>query len=272
METLNTLPRITKKAFDRISDHVLRNYGINLTDSKRNLVENRLMKRVRELSLSNFEEYTQHLFDANGKEELSLICDFLSTNKTYFNRESSHFDFLNKVVKNTPAGSNLSIWSSACSAGDEVYTIAAWLQEWGHTNYSILGTDISNRMLEEAQGGIYHSSRLSQLPGYMLKKHLIKVKDEKAELFEVQPELKRNVQFKKFNLIKDMASMTQKFDIIFCRNVLIYFTDSTKRTVIEGLIKKIKPGGYLLLGHCEGMLARETGLVQVQPSVFKVPS
>jgi chemotaxis protein methyltransferase CheR len=265
-------PKISKEAFDQISKHVNRTYGINLSEAKRNLVENRLFKRLRLLRMSTYAQYIEHIFNPNGRAELELLCDFLSTNKTYFYRESVHFDFVQKLLTTTPANKSWKIWSAACSGGDEVYTLSCIFDDAAKRNplqYSILGTDISSRMIEESNEGKYPAIRINPLPNYLIKTYFEKTVDErKQEIFKANAAIRRNVRFQQFNLIKDIPSLSEKFDMIFCRNVLIYFKDDMKKLVVDAMISKLNPGGHLILGHCEGMLCRDTGLKQVSPAVF----
>jgi chemotaxis protein methyltransferase CheR len=265
-------PKISKEAFDQISKHVNRTYGINLSEAKRNLVENRLFKRLKLLRMKSYAQYIEHIFNANGRAELDLLCDFLSTNKTYFYRESVHFDFVQKVLTTTAANKSWKIWSAACSGGDEVYTLSCIFEDAAKRNslqYSILGTDISSRMIEESNEGKYPAIRINPLPTYLIKTYFEKTLDErKQEVFKANTAIRKNVKFQQFNLIKDIPGLSEKFDMIFCRNVLIYFKDDMKKLVVDAMITKLNPGGHLILGHCEGMLCRNTGLKQVSPAVF----
>jgi chemotaxis protein methyltransferase CheR len=265
-------PKISKEAFDQISKHVNRTYGINLSEAKRNLVENRLFKRLRLLRMSSYAQYIEHIFNPAGRAELDLLCDFLSTNKTYFYRESAHFDFLQKLLTKTPPTKTWKIWSAACSGGDEVYTISCIFEEAAKKNslqYSILGTDISSRMIDESNEGKYPAIRINPLPTHLIKTYFEKTQDEKKqEVFTAAGAIRKHVRFQQFNLIKDIPSLPEKFDIIFCRNVLIYFKDDMKQMVVDAMITKLNPGGHLILGHCEGMLCRNTGLKQVSPAIF----
>jgi chemotaxis protein methyltransferase CheR len=265
-------PRISKEAFDQISGYVNRTYGINLSEAKRNLVENRLFKRLRFLRMNSYAQYINHIFEPAGKQELDLLCDFLSTNKTYFYREPAHFDFVQKLLADAAGNKFWKVWSAACSGGDEVYTLSCIFEEavkQRHFQYSILGTDISGRMIDEAKDGRYASSRIGQLPGHFIKNYFDRSGDDKKQaVYAANPAIRKNVRFQQFNLIKDIPGMSQGFDIIFCRNVLIYFKEETKHQVVADLISKLNPGGYLILAHCEGMLCRNTGLKQVSPAVF----
>jgi chemotaxis protein methyltransferase CheR len=269
---IDSTPRISQEAFEQISKHVNRTYGINLSDAKRNLVENRLFKRLRHLSMNSYAQYIKHIFEPAGKHELDLLCDFLSTNKTYFYREPAHFEFLQKLLAESAPNKNWKIWSAACSGGDEVYTLSCIFEEYGKKKplqYSILGTDISGRMIEEAKEGKYEMSRIKQLPTHLVKSYFnISEVENKRKEYSVNAVIRRNVRFQQFNLIKDIPGLSLGFDIIFCRNVLIYFKEETKHQVVADLISKLNPGGYLILAHCEGMLCRNTGLRQVSPAVF----
>jgi chemotaxis protein methyltransferase CheR len=169
---------------------------------------------------------------------------------------------------------SFNIWSAACSAGDEVYTISSILEESNKkkpVRYQVLGTDISNRMIEEAIDGKYTRDRINPLPSHLVKTYFDKISDDKQEWYVANSAVRKHTRFQLFNLIQDMAKQPPNFDIIFCRNVLIYFKEATKLQVVNDLIKKLKPGGYLFLGHCEGMLCRKTDLIQIVPSVFQKP-
>jgi chemotaxis protein methyltransferase CheR len=265
-------PRISKEAFEQISKYVNRTYGINLSEAKRNLVENRLFKRLRFLRMKSYAQYINHIFEPAGKQELDLLCDFLSTNKTYFYREPAHFEFVQKILAEASSSKLWKVWSAACSAGDEVYTLSCIFEDIAKRKplqYNILGTDISGRMIEEAKEGKYTTARINQLPSHLLKTYFDKSEDDKKqEVYSASAAIRKNVRFQQFNLIKDIPGLSQGFDIIFCRNVLIYFKEETKQQVVADLISKLNPGGYLILAHCEGMICRNTRLKQVSPAVF----
>lgn len=265
-------PRISKEGFEQISTYVNRTYGINLSEAKLNLVENRLFKRLKFLRMNSYAQYIRHIFEPAGRQELELLCDFLSTNKTYFYREPAHFHFLQTLVKNAPAGKSWKVWSAASSGGDEAYTMSCLFEEAlasKSLQYDILGTDISKRMIDEAKEAVYPHNRINLLPSHLKKTYFIKTEDDRrGDFYTASPVIRRNVRFQQFNLIKDIPGLHEKFDIIFCRNVLIYFKEEMKHQVVKDLISKLNPGGYLMLGHCEGMLCRNTGLKQVGPAIF----
>lgn len=272
MDFVQQAVRITKTEFAQISRHVGLHYGINLTEAKLHLVENRLAKRLSLLKLKSYSEYIDFIFGTTGKDELELLRDLLSTNMTYFYRESAHFDFLQSVINNASPNQNFTIWSAACSGGDEVYTVASLFEEHAkvkNLSYNILGTDISTRMISQANAGKYSLSRISKLPVHLVRNHFTKSMEDGAAWFSANDSLRRHIRFKEFNLIKDIPTIYTSFDIIFCRNVLIYFNNETKTRVVNELIKKLKPGGYLIFAHCEGLLGHGTGLVPVKPAVFQ---
>jgi chemotaxis protein methyltransferase CheR len=266
-------PRISQEAFEQISRYVNRTYGINLSDAKRNLVENRLFKRLRYLRMSSYAQYINHIFEPAGKPELDLLCDFLSTNKTYFYREPAHFDFVEKILTESPTSKFWKVWSAACSGGDEAYTLSCIFEEAAKRKsiqYNILGTDISGRVIEEAKEGKYTGARINQLPAHLVKTYFEKKEDDrKQDIFSATDTIRKHVRFQQFNLIKDIHGLSQGFDIIFCRNVLIYFKEETKQQVITDLISKLNPGGHLIVAHCEGMICRNTGLKQLGSAVFQ---
>lgn len=265
---------LSSDGFNRITKYARESFGVNLTAVKKNLVENRLGKRVRHLGFNNLDEYANYLFTPLGRAELSLISDYLSTNKTYFYRESAHFEFLTDYFKKTTA-SSLNIWSAACSYGDEAYTISAIANQIRRTHNkslrtNILGTDISSQVLAEAKTGEFPYDRIKTLPSYLLRpnfKEAIDIKQKK--IFRATAEMRNSVQFRKLNLINEIPLVGKQFDIIFCRNVLIYFQQETKEKVIHQLIDQLKPGGYLILSLCESILGRNSRVQQIEPSVFQ---
>ena len=272
----NLTKGIDRQSFNNIRKHVNQKYGINLSLSKKNLVENRLFKRLRHYNFESYSEYHDFIFSQKGRNELALLSDYLSTNKTYFYREHAHFEFFNAFMERFDRHKTLSIWSAASSTGDEAYTLSILLNEFNDRNphqrirYSILGTDISSSVLQIANEGVYKKSHLESLPQALFSKYFKKMTSENgSESYRLIDRVRHYVQFKKLNLINDIPSVIQKFDIIFCRNVLIYFDDENKTKVNKQLINSLKPGGYLVLGHCEGFICKSDKVKQVQPAVFQ---
>ncbi len=276
MLMLDKAQGIDQKSFDNIRDYVRREYGINLTLAKKYLVENRLYKRLGEYNFKSYSDYHDYIFSPYGRNELALLSDYLSTNKTYFYRERAHFQFFSEYLESLSTNKNLSIWSAASSTGDEAYTISILLNEINsriptpNISYSILGTDISSSVIQKAIQAEYNQAHVQGLPEHLLKKYFkIQQGENRSKRYILEEKVKKNVRFKKLNLTKDLPTISEKFDIVFCRNVLIYFDNETKTKVCNQLINKLKPGGYLILGHCEGFVCKSKNMHQVQPAVFK---
>lgn len=272
----NLAKGIDRYSFDNIRKHVHQRYGINLSLAKKNLVENRLFKRLRHYNLDSYSEYHDYIFSDKGSRELALLSDYLSTNKTYFYREHAHFQFFNSYLEKFDSTKSLSIWSAASSTGDEAYTLSILLNEFNEKrlsqkiNFSILGTDISTSVINCANKAVYKKSHIEHLPGPLLAKYFEKIPLDNGTInYKVIDKARNQVHFRKLNLIRDIPSVAQKFDIIFCRNVLIYFDNENKTKVNNQLINSLKPGGFLILGHCEGFVCKSTEVKQVQPAVFQ---
>lgn len=279
--TFTELSRLSDKEFYSITETVNNITGITLPYSKKVMVEARLRKRLKELKYYSFSEYYNAQF-ANeiNQDELLIIIDLLTTNKTDFMREPNHFFFLRDNVLpefyeenyNSNAG-NFQIWSSACSSGEEVYTLSMFLSEfknaYSNFDYNILGTDISTLVLQSAFQAIYDEERISVLPIEFKKKYLLRSKDRQKRIFRIVPELRVKTAFKRLNLMDEVLDVDSTFNVIFCRNVLIYFNRDIQQKVISKLFTKLRPGGYLFLGHSEAMFNKSENIVQVGPSIYR---
>lgn len=267
---------ISDKAFRNIKTLIYKIAGINLSDAKKSLVVGRLNKRLRILGLENFDDYYSYLITKGQAEtdELQWFVDLLTTNETYFFREQLHFDFLIKTVLpefiDNPASKPLSIWSAASSSGEEGYTLCMILAEYLgiEKNWRIIGTDISSKILADAKRGIYDEHRVRLVPTNYRHKYLLKGTGSQKGNVAVAPELKKHIKFESFNLI-DSALNNEKYDVIFCRNVLIYFDHETKDKVVNRLCRNLKPGGYLISGRSESLHSLSHGLTTVMPSVYQ---
>ncbi|KAB2844910.1 MAG: chemotaxis protein CheR, partial [Melioribacteraceae bacterium] len=280
-ESLAELNRLTDKEFYSISETVNSITGITLPYSKKVMVEARLRKRLKELRYNSFTDYYNALFanEING-DELLIIIDLLTTNKTDFMREPNHYFFMRDYVLpefyeenyNSNVG-KFQIWSSACSSGEEVYTLAMFLSEfkiaYQNFDYNILGTDISTLVLQKAYQAIYDEERISVIPIEFKKKYLLRSKDRQKKIFRIVPGLRVKASFKRLNLMDEVLDVDNTFNVIFCRNVLIYFNRDIQQKVISKLFTKLKPGGYLFLGHSETMFNRSEAIIQVGPSIYK---
>ncbi|MEM7106619.1 MAG: protein-glutamate O-methyltransferase [Bacteroidota bacterium] len=268
---------LTQDDFGRFSAYVYQQCGINLTAPKRILLEGRLQKRLVSLNMRSFKEYYKHVTSPAGKEELVHMLDSVSTNKTDFFREPGHFDFIRNVVlpefRNTKENKPLRVWSSACSSGEEPYTTAMVLQDQiengGPFSYEILATDISTKVLRQAVNAVYLEDRIVDVPQHFRKKYLLKSKDPKKALVRIVPELRKKIIYKRMNLMDADYKLDVMYDVIFCRNVLIYFDKETQKNVVRKLTQYLRPGGYLLIGHSESLFEMDLPLKQLMPATFQ---
>lgn len=255
--------------------------GIQLPASKRIMIEGRLRRRVRQLEMVCLDDYGTYLFDQDGwTSERPFLIDCMTTNKTDFFREPAHFVFLREtavpalLARQDRTGTDLKIWSAASSTGAEAYTIAmvlASMQASGtQMRYSILGTDINNEILEQARRAIFPASMLDPIPPDIQKRYVMKAADPRRQEFRIVPQLRRVVQFTALNLMDDSYPFDRDVDIIFCRNVLIYFARPVQQAVLKRLSSHLRPGGYLILGHSESFaLEDKSGMIQVSQTVFE---
>lgn len=269
---VNNTVRLMNNEYNMLSTFIHDNYGINLTDAKRILLESRLQRRLRVVGLDNFKDYVKLICSGKNHEEIINMINVVSTNKTDFFRESSHFDYLTKVLLPKMAASNdkkeLKIWSAASSTGEEVYTIAMIIEEFKRTsnfdiNYSIDGTDISTDVLKKGVKGVYHQSDIAAMPLDLKHRYFLKSKDKESTMVKVIKKLRDQSHFYRFNLMSENFPSKGKYDMIFCRNVLIYFDRKTQFEVIKKLCGSLKTQGHLFLGHSESIIGLELPLKQV---------
>lgn len=259
--------------FKRIGEIVYQSCGINLTSGKEELVRSRLIKRLRALNLPSYSEYLQHVVGDSSGHELRIMIDCLTTNKTSFFRENQHFDYLRTrilpAIKKRDRG--VRIWSAGCSSGEEPYTIAMLLSEEisdiEHANVKVLATDISERVLAKARAGEYEKETVQDIPAGHLAKYFTAVKTSSGRTYTVQNNIKKLVSFARLNLM-DRWPMKGPFDVIFCRNVMIYFDAVTQRNLVQRFHDLLMPGGHLLVGHSESLVANSAGFKYVQPATY----
>lgn len=263
--------------FRRLADFINGYSGIRMPPSKRVMVEGRLRRRLRSHGFGNFDAYCRYLFEEGGLDEEAIhIIDAVTTNKTEFFRESEHFRFLTEVaLPDRVSGRNastLKLWSAACSIGAEPYTLAMLMAEYTrHTadiRYSILATDLCLEVLQKAVSGIYPEDLVQPIPMDMRRRYLLRGRDDAARQVRIAPEVRRMVRFARLNLMDDTYPVEQGFDVIFCRNVLIYFSRSDQEAVLSRLISHLAPGGYLFLGHSETITNMSLPLCTVGPTIF----
>ncbi|WP_420134968.1 CheR family methyltransferase [Rhodopseudomonas sp.] len=274
--------QLSDRQFKSIADLIEGQVGIKLPNAKRLMLEGRLFKRVRALKFDAVGDYVDHLSDEDALEnELTHLIDVVTTNKTDFFREPQHFDFIRRVAvpdllrQHGRKSRDLKVWSSACSTGMEAYTAAMVLDDMIRTgsrfHFRILGTDISTAVLRIATSAIYHRDTIEPVPEEFAKRYFLKARDRTRTEVRVVPELRRLTNFTRMNLMDTSYPVDRDVDIIFCRNVLIYFDRDTQRRVVQRLASHLRPGGYLLVGHSESMIhSALPELRQVQPTIFKV--
>jgi chemotaxis protein methyltransferase CheR len=271
--------RLTEKDFGRLSEFIYRNYGIKMPREKRTMLEGRLVKRLRANRINTFAEYCDYVFSPEGMEqEIIHMINVVSTNKTDFFREPSHFEFLHDTVLPEYAEQGslkpLRIWSAASSSGEEPYTIAMVMSEYNRLAkvpipYAIFGTDISSDILEKALLGIYKEERIANIPLAYRKRYFMANKDPMKKLVRIVPDLRRTCSFMRLNLMDTAYPVREQFNMIFCRNVLIYFDRPTQEAVINKLCEHLVPGGYFFLGHSESAMGMDVPLKAIRPSLFK---
>jgi len=255
---------MSDRDFHRFRDLVYEQCGINLTGAKKTMLTSRLRKRMGALGIHAFGQYYDHVLSAKGRSgELVHMLDAVSTNKTDFFREPRHFDYLKKEVLPAMVHSGcwrpdrrLNIWSAGCSSGEEPYTISMVLAEFDSQNragdFSILATDISTRVLEIAGRGIYPERAVEPVPPALKRRYVMWGKNSQKGFCRVAPELRSRIQFRRINLNygRDFGIRT-KMDVIFCRNVIIYFDRETQKKLFDKFYAQLVPGGFLFIGHSE---------------------
>lgn len=270
---------LTDKEFKIISQYIEKNVGIKMPSSKRLMMQSRLTSRMKALKISNFSDYIDFVFnqDSNGDELIGMI-DALTTNKTDFFREADHFRYLyNTVLPQFYAEGqkDVRLWSAACSSGEEVYTLAMVMQEYIDrnpytiSNYHIVGSDISTKVLRKAMDCVYSLDTIDMIPLEMKRKYFLKSKDSFKQIVRVKKDLRDNVSFLRLNFLDEVYSCVKgSFDVIFCRNALIYFDRENQEAVIRKLLGFLRKGGYLFLGHSETILGMDLPLKTVAPTVY----
>ncbi len=248
--------KITDGQFKKYCAIVNREAGIHLTDEKRELLNARVAKRIRKLGIEPG-KYLRLIQE--DSTEMEKFLNAISTNHTYFYRESKSFKYLDHGCQQ--------IWCAASSSGEEPYSLATYCLELGFEP-TILATDISTACLEKGKKGIYALEKKNGLPLHILKPYFQKGQGQWSGFMRVKANVRRMVQFKRFNLLTD-AAPSKCFDIIFCRNVMIYFDNSTKETVVHKLSQALRSGGHFIIGGAESLNGLNHSLKYIEPSVYQ---
>ena len=270
---------ISNADFTRLRTLIYAQSGINLNADKKTMLELRIRQRLRSLNLESYDDYCEYLFQGhNQKEEIVHLIDVVTTNKTDFFREPEHFDFLVQqalpdLVARNESGRPLLFWSAGCSTGEEPYTLAMVLSEYGQNRpgfrFRVLATDISTQVLAKANRGIFNEALLHPVPPVMRRKYFMRSRDPQSNLLRVVPELRRLVDFRRLNFMDGDFGLSDHADVIFCRNVIIYFDRPTQERILQKLAAHLVSGGYVFVGHSESLHEMDLPLVPVAPALYR---
>jgi len=263
---------MNRHTFDNFRRLVYEKSGINLGEKKEALVCARVGKRMRALGINDYKKYLEYLSEDESGREIVELLDAISTNVTYFFRENQHFELLRSLVREwaDEGRQRLRIWSAACSTGEEPYSIAMILRESlnGFSDAKILATDISTKVLEQALSGVYEKKHVEKIPRHLLSKYFVKKRAETGEFYHVKKDLRQMVTFGRLNLSVQPFPLRGPLDVIFCRNVMIYFDNNVRKRVLENMYSLLRPGGYLMVGHAESLTGLVSDFKRVESSVY----
>lgn len=267
--------KITDKEFKMLADYIQNNYGIHLKDEKQTLVIGRLHNVLDGMGFTNFTDYYHYILADKTGNAVTTLVDKITTNHTFFMRESEHFDYLKNIVlpglKRTLRDQDLRVWCAASSTGEEPYTLAMILDEFVNTeklqwDKKLLATDISTNVLDTARKGVYGNDKLAPLPNYWKIKYFKKYDQESSVITE---QIRNEVIYRRFNLMDSVFPFKKKFHIIFCRNVMIYFNNETKEELVRKFYDLLESGGYLFIGHSESLNRESLPLRYIRPAVYR---
>jgi len=270
---------ISKSDFARLRNLIYEKSGINLTPDKKTMLELRIKRRLRILNLNSFAEYCKFLFGNQGQdEELIHFLDVVTTNKTDFFREPAHFDYL--VQKALPdlmarkeGGRDILVWSAGCSTGEEPYTLAIVLTEYGLTHpgfrFRILATDIATSVLKKAHLGVFSEDVIRPVPADLRRKYFLRSRDRQSGRVRVIRELRDLVELRRVNFMDSDFGIAEKADVIFCRNVIIYFDRPTQERILQKLARQLVSNGYMFVGHAEALHDMDLPLTPIAPAAYR---
>ncbi len=270
---------ISDADFARLRSLIYAQSGINLSADKKTMLELRIKRRLRSLELSSFAQYCEYLFGHHGqRDEIVHLIDVVTTNKTDFFREPAHFDYLVRkaipdLMTRNESGRELLIWSAGCSTGEEPYTLAIFLSEYATTHagfrFRLLATDISHTVLAKARLGVFSAEAVLPVPAEIRRKYFLRSRDAASHRARVVPELRKLVDFRRLNFKDADFGLTEKADVIFCRNVIIYFDRATQEHILQKLARHLVPQGYFFVGHAEALHDMDLPLEPVAPAAYR---
>jgi len=264
--------RISSRSFARMAQFVTTELGIKMPESKVSMIQSRLLHRVRHLGLESLDDYCEHLFSPEGAESEHVhFINAVTTNKTDFFREPAHFSYLTETVLPQFRDRRISVWSAACSSGEEPYTLAMVLSEYASARppfgFRILATDISTKVLHRAKEAVYSKISIAPIPPALRRKYLLQSEDRASA--RIAPALRRQVSFHRLNFMDPDYGVREMFEVVFCRNVLIYFDRPIQQAVISKLCRNLIPGGYLFVSHSESLSGLDLPLDSLGGSCFR---
>lgn len=263
----------TDREFQLFQQLIEKKLGIFLPEQKKALLSNRLWKRLVACNIGGFEEYYRFIHSPQGKQELNVALELITTNETYFFREQKHFDYLrDEILPRLKPGSNFRVWSAAASTGEEPYSIAMLLKDRCVNSWELLCSDVNNTVLEHARIGIYPEMRVKNIPPDYLRRFCRKGVGPQDGNVRVNAELRDAVQFFALNLHEDFPDLRGQFDLVFLRNVLIYFENENKAKILERIAGTLKPGGILFVGHSESLHGITPYFTPIKPAIYRLQS
>jgi chemotaxis protein methyltransferase CheR len=264
---------ITDQEFALFQRLIYKIAGISLSDAKKILLVGRLTRRLRQYELGTFTQYYRMLASGDHPEELQTMVDLLTTNETYFFREPKHFDFLrDEIIRKRKSSATFRVWSAASSSGEEIYTLAMVLADnLPNTPWEVVGSDISTQVLAKAATGHYSLARTEGIPPAYMNKYCLKGVRSHAGTFLIAPELRKRTSFYQINLTQPIDADIGDFEVVFLRNVMIYFDPETKAKVVHNLLPRLKSGGHLIIGHSETLNGITDRVMAVRPTIYRKP-
>lgn len=279
---------LSQRSFARLSRYITERLGIKMSPAKLPMLQSRLQRRARQLEMPSLDAYCDYLFESSHTEaELIAFIDAVTTNKTDFFREPQHFEFLTRKVlpfffpegESAPEGKfprgtgKLKLWCAGCSSGEEPYTLAMLLDRYSRQrsgmDFSILGTDISTRVLEQARLGIYEISRIDSVPADLRNACLLRGRERRSHQVRIIPALRAKVSFHRLNLMESDYRIRDHFHVIFFRNVMIYFEKATQEAIVNRLCRHLVTGGFLFVGHSESLSGLNVPVTCVANAVYQ---
>jgi chemotaxis protein methyltransferase CheR len=270
MEMETTTPMPSDKEFQLFQQLIQDKLGIFLPVQKKALLSNRLWKRLQACQVKSFSDYYRLIQSPQGKAELNTALELVTTNETYFFREQKHFDYLQEeILAHLRPSAKFRVWSAASSTGEEPYSIAMLLQDRCPSEWELLCSDVNRTVVEQAKVGVYPEARIKNIPADYLRRFCRKGVGPQQGNVRVTAELRQLVQFFTLNLHENFPDIG-KFDLVFLRNVLIYFENENKEKILDRIADKLTPGGILFVGHSESLHGISTRFVPVKPAIYSL--